>query len=123
MAIYTVEQGQLVKVAATLEDYVGVELIHDYDIYLRQQGFSLIDEQVHAYQMHTRYGLVRTGLAMPDITYIFDVTVNDDSVEYIVIPNDLGVYLDVLKKLEPLVNRGLRLQAELARERSEYPED
>ncbi|TLX65087.1 hypothetical protein DN820_01880 [Stutzerimonas nosocomialis] len=116
MAIYTVKQGQLVKAADTLEQFTGRDLIDDYDQLLRSNGFVVAEEQAHAYMRYVRLTGARPSPVLHGIKYVFDVAIDNDSVEYILVTDDLGAYLDVVRMLEPLVNRGIRLEQELERE-------
>ncbi|WP_312960082.1 hypothetical protein [Stutzerimonas nitrititolerans] len=116
MGIYEAKQGQLVKVAATLEEYLGLDCIDDYEKFLKQQGFRIAEEEAGAYIVLTRGLPARADAAMASVRFIFDVAIDDDTVEYIMVDDDLDAYLTVLAKLEPMVARGLRAEQAFERE-------
>ncbi|WP_301361859.1 hypothetical protein [Stutzerimonas nitrititolerans] len=120
MAIYTVQNGQLIKVAATLEEFVGQELIEDYDKFLAGQGFYVLEKEVNAYTMLSRREEGGAPGELAKVRYIFDVEVSDDSVEYIFVEDELGDLLAVIGKLEPLVAKGLRLESEFEQSQGRF---
>ncbi|WP_312921120.1 hypothetical protein [Stutzerimonas nitrititolerans] len=120
MAIYTVQNGQLIKVAATLEEFVGQELIEDYDEYLAGQGFYVLEKEVNAYTMLRRHDSASAPEALGQVRYIFDIEISDDSVEYIFVADELGDLLAVIGQLEPLVAKGLRLESEFEQSQGRF---
>lgn len=106
MAVYRLEKGELVLLAETLEDMLCPELAawDDFDDLLRGLGMWLHEEVGDAYRLYRRSGDVHTPEGrLPGVKYMFDVNIDGDNIDYILIGDRLPDYLAVLRLLSPLV--------------------
>jgi len=118
MAVYEVVKGELVKVAAQLEDLLLPELadIEDYEVGLLQKklGFIVYDEVADVYKLFRRGGLESAKGKLPGIRFIFDVSIDESAIDSILVMDDsLPDFLAVMRMLEPLVNRTASLRKEV----------
>ncbi|MBA6065690.1 MULTISPECIES: hypothetical protein [Pseudomonas] len=118
MAVYTVENGQLKRVAEALDEYSGQEWESSWscDDYFGAMGFSLWDDARDVYAQYQRAPAV-VGAPLPGISYLFHVHAHGDVMDCILVRDSLPDYLAVVAMLEPLRTR----DAELRKEVEEYP--
>ena len=116
MAVYKVEKGELVKVGETLESMVRADLAgwddFDEDLMYKGLGFVRYDEEDEVYVLYRRSETDRAPDELPGVMYVFDVNIDESNVDYILVTSALPDFLSVVKMLEPLVARKLRLDAE-----------
>lgn len=116
MAVYKVEKGELVKVGETLESLVRDDLANwenfDEDLMYKGLGFVRYDEEDGVYTLYRRSETDRPADELPGVMYVFDVNIDESNMDYILVTESLPEYLAVVKMLEPLVARKLRLDAE-----------
>ena len=116
MAVYKVEKGELVKVGETLESMVRADLAgwddFDEDLMYKGLGFVRYDEEDEVYVLYRRSETDRAPDELPGVMYVFDVNIDESNVDYILVSESLPEFLAVVKMLEPLVARKLRLDAE-----------
>lgn len=123
MAVYRVEKGGLVRVGETLEELVKPSLANwenfDDDLMYKGLGFVRYDEEDGVYVLYRRDAAVRAADELPGVVYVFDVNIDESNIDYILIDaaEALADFLAVVKMLEPLAARKLRLDAELEKER------
>ncbi|AKA25498.1 hypothetical protein [Pseudomonas chlororaphis] len=119
MAIYTVENGQLKRVAELLEEYSGQEWNDgwDSDDYMKSMGFHLWDDVNEVYSNYQR-SADSTNKRLPGILHIFDVQAHGDVIDYILVSDHLPDYLAVVAMLEPMCNRNAELKREVEAERT-----
>lgn len=119
MAVYGVEKGELVLLAETLEQMLCQELAlwNEFDDLIRDLGMWLHDEVGDAYKIYRRpsHDEQWPEGKLPMVKFMFDVNVDGDSIDYILIGDRLPDYLAVLRLLEPLVAAD-RYTAERAKE-------
>lgn len=120
MAVYKVEKGELVKVGETLESMVRAGLAEwddfDDDLMYKGLGFVRYDEEDGVYVLYRRSETDRAPDELPGVMYVFDVNIDESNVDYILVTSALPDFLSVVKMLEPLVARKLRLDAEFEKE-------
>ncbi|QIB50311.1 hypothetical protein [Pseudomonas sp. OIL-1] len=111
MAIYKVEQGQLVWVANDLEHIVGADWQDEDDSndeFFGRLGFGKYDEVLDVYTMYRRWE--KGGQEeMAGARWMFDVNIDGDNFDLILV-DSLPGYLTVMSMLEPVVNHVLRQQ-------------
>ncbi len=116
MAVYKVEKGELVKVGETLESMVRADLAgwddFDEDLMYKGLGFVRYDDEDGVYVLYRRSEADRAPDELPGVMYVFDVNIDESNVDYILVTSALPDFLSVVKMLEPLVARKLRLDAE-----------
>ncbi|PXX58517.1 hypothetical protein SAMN05660489_04950 [Pseudomonas sp. LAMO17WK12:I10] len=119
MAIYTVENGQLKRVAEQLEEYSGQqwEDTWDGDDYLKSMGFHLWDDAKDVYR-HYQRSAETSFKQLPEVLHIFDVQAHDGVIDYILVSDHLPDYLAVIAMLEPMCNRNAELKREVEAERT-----
>lgn len=123
MAVYRVEKGGLVRVGETLEELVKPSLANwenfDDDLMYKGLGFVRYDEEDGVYVFYRRDAAVRAADELPGVVYVFDVNIDESNIDYILIDaaEALADFLAVVKMLEPLAARKLRLDAEFEKER------
>lgn len=123
MAVYKVEKGGLVKVGESLEALVKPSLANwenfDDDLMYKGLGFVRYDEEDGVYVLYRRDDAVRAADELPGVVYVFDVNIDESNIDYILIDaaEALPDFLAVVKMLEPLAARKLRLDAEFEKER------
>lgn len=107
MAVYGIEKGELVQLAETLESMLSPELAgwSDFDDLLSGLGMGLYDEVGDAYRLYRRhcYDEAWPEGKLPGVKFVFDVNVDGDNFDLILIGDRLPDYLAVLRLLEPLV--------------------
>ncbi|WP_275546303.1 hypothetical protein [Pseudomonas sp. Marseille-Q0931] len=118
MAVYEVVKGELVKVAAQLEDLLLPELadFDDYEVGLLQKklGFIVYDDVADVYRLFRRENMERAKGELPGIRFIFDVCIDGSAMDCILVKDDsLPDFLAVMRMLEPLVNRTASLRKEV----------
>jgi HPt (histidine-containing phosphotransfer) domain-containing protein len=117
MAVYQIEKGELVEVGATLEELLREDWAdwEDYEELLKKLKLSLYDEVSDVYKMYRRPdGAQNSPLGeLPGIKYVFDVNIDGDNFDYILLSDRLPEYLAVMRLLEPLVNRDQLLRQEV----------
>lgn len=120
MAVYKVEKGELVKVGETLESMVRAALAgwddFDEDLMYKGLGFVRYDDEDGVYVLYRRSEADRAPDELPGVMYVFDVNIDESNVDYILVTSALPDFLSVVKMLEPLVARKLRLDAEFEKE-------
>lgn len=120
MAVYKVEKGELVKVGDTLESLVRADLAgwgdFDEDLMYKGLGFVRYDDEDGVYVLYRRSEADRAPDELPGVMYVFDVNIDESNVDYILVTSALPDFLSVVKMLEPLVARKLRLDAEFEKE-------
>lgn len=120
MAVYKVEKGELVKVGETLESMVRADLAgcddFDEDLMYKGLGFVRYDDEDGVYVLYRRSEADRAPDELPGVMYVFDVNIDESNVDYILVTSALPDFLSVVKMLEPLVARKLRLDAEFEKE-------
>lgn len=120
MAVYKVEKGELVKVGETLESMVRADLAgwddFDEDLMYKGLGFVRYDDEDGVYVLYRRSETDRAPDELPGVMYVFDVNIDESNVDYILVTSALPDFLSVVKMLEPLVARKLRLDAEFEKE-------
>lgn len=120
MAVYKVEKGELVKVGDTLESMVRADLAgwddFDEDLMYKGLGFVRYDDEDGVYVLYRRSEADRAPDELPGVMYVFDVNIDESNVDYILVTSALPDFLSVVKMLEPLVARKLRLDAEFEKE-------
>lgn len=108
MAVYGVQKGELVQLAETLEQMLSPDLARweEYDDLLRGLGMSLHAEVGDAYKLYRRHRHDDPWPEgkLPGVKFMFDLSIDGDSFDYILIDASLPNYLAVLRLLEPLVN-------------------
>ncbi|WP_296276760.1 hypothetical protein [Pseudomonas sp. UBA7530] len=119
MAVYEVVKGELVKVAAQLEDLLLPELAHveDYEVGLLEKrlGFIVYDDVEDVYKLFRRGRLENAEGKLPGVRFIFDVSIDESAMDSILVKEDsLPDFLAVMRMLEPLVNRAATLRQELS---------
>ena len=116
MAVYTVENGQLKRVAEDLVQYTGVtwEEVGEPDEFFRKLGFFLQDDVELAYRRYQRVDGDRAVL--PGVVQLFDVMAHDSVIDYILLDDHLPNYLAVMTMLSPLVAHAQAVQADAAAE-------
>ena len=120
MVVYKVEKGELVKVGETLESMVRADLAgwddFDEDLMYKGLGFVRYDDEDGVYVLYRRSEADRAPDELPGVMYVFDVNIDESNVDYILVTSALPDFLSVVKMLEPLVARKLRLDAEFEKE-------
>jgi hypothetical protein len=116
MAVYKVEKGELVKAAETLESLVRDDWAEWEDFENVFLGdllkFRLYDEVDGVYRLYNRLDAARPEGELPGVRYLFDVNLDDSNLDYILVTDSLPDFLAVMKMLEPLAARKVRLDAE-----------
>lgn len=116
MAVYKVEKGELVKVGETLESMVRDDWAEWEDFENAFLGdllkFRLYDEADGVYRLYNRLDAARPEGELPGVRYLFDVNLDDSNLDYILVTDSLPDFLAVMKMLEPLAARKVRLDAE-----------
>ncbi|SFP29095.1 hypothetical protein SAMN05216601_10874 [Ectopseudomonas composti] len=122
MAVYKVEKDELVKVGENLEDMVRSDWAdweNFEDIFLGEQlKFRLYDDATGVYRLYRREEAKRPDGELPDVKYIFDVNVDGSNFDYILVEDSLPQFLAVMRMLEPLAARQVRLEAEFEKEQN-----
>jgi hypothetical protein len=117
MAVYQIEKGELVEVGATLEGMLREDWANweDYEELLKNLKLSLYDEVTDVYKMYRRPDGVQNSACgeLPGIKYVFDVNIDGDNFDYILLSDRLPEYLAVMRLLEPLVNRDQAIRQEV----------
>ncbi len=107
MAVYGIEKGELVQLAETLESMLSPELAgwSDFDGLLSGLGMGLYDEVGDAYRLYRRqrYDEAWPEGKLPGVKFMFEVNIDGDNFDVILIGDRLPDYLAVLRLLEPLV--------------------
>ncbi|MDH1508506.1 hypothetical protein N5I28_01880 [Pseudomonas mosselii] len=118
MAVYTVENGQLKRVAEEMELYSGQQWgdIGDGDDYLKTMGFHLWDDAKDVYR-HYQRSADTSFKQLPGVLHVFDVQAHDGVIDYILVSDHLPDYLAVIAMLEPMCNRNAALKNEVEAER------
>ncbi|ASL27365.1 hypothetical protein [Azotobacter chroococcum] len=122
MAVYGVEKGELVLLAETLESMLCQELANwkEFDDLLKDLGLWVHDEVGDAYKLYRRQAHAESWPEgrLPGVKFIFDVNVDGDSIDYILVGDRLPDFLAVLRLLEPLVaaDRDVAARAEKMRQ-------
>jgi len=120
MAVYKVVKGELEKVGETLEGLVREDLANwenfDEDLMYKGLGFVRYDEEDGVYTLFRRSETDRPADELPGVMYVFDVNIDESNMDYILVTDALPEYLAVVKMLEPLVARKLRLDVQLDKE-------
>lgn len=117
MAVYTVENGQLKRVAEELEAYAGWEWDSQWGVSdcINSMGFTLWDDAKDVYGQYQRGPGTRSKW-LPGIHYLFHVEAHGELMDYILIGDHLPDYLAVMAMLEPLRIRDAELRKEVAAE-------
>lgn len=122
MAVYGVEKGELVVLAETLEAMLCPELAdwEDFDDLLKGLGLWVHDEVGDAYKLYRRQAHDESWPEgkLPGVKFVFDVNVDGDSIDFILVGDRLPDFLAVLRLLEPLVaaDRDVAARAEEMRQ-------
>lgn len=116
MAVYTVENGQLKRVAECLAEYSGVAWDDglDGDGFLAKLAFSNWDGVEGAYRLYQRADGDRTVL--PGVFHVFDVVAHESIPDFILVGDHLPDYLAVMAMIDPLAKRSYALFGEIAAE-------
>jgi hypothetical protein len=116
MAVYKVEKGELVKVGDTLEGLVREDWAEWENFESGFLGdllkFRLYDEADDVYLLYRREDAARPEGELPGVKYLFDVNIDESNMDFILVEDSLPQFLTVLKLLEPLATRKVRLDAE-----------
>lgn len=116
MAVYTVENGQLKRVAECLAEYSGVawEDGQDGGSFLASMGFSNWDGVEGAYHLYQR--IDGDSTVLPGVFHVFDVVAHESIPDFILVGDHLPDYLAVMAMIDPLAKRSYALHAEIAAE-------
>ncbi|WP_433770864.1 hypothetical protein [Pseudomonas putida] len=124
MAIYTFKQGVFSKLAESIDELLKSRIVkwNSFGELLSQFRFFLHDE-VAAYDVYRRPPLKtpqqKLEAWLPAISWVFVVSVSDDSADLILVEDSLPDYLGVLHQLYPLVERHQQRSAEVQAELGE----
>lgn len=122
MAVYKVEKGELVKVGDTLEGMVRSDWAEWEDFEDGFLGallkFRLYDDADDVYRLYRREEAERPDGELPGVKYIFDVNIDGSNFDYILVEDSLPQFLAVMRMLEPLATRKVRLDAEFEKQQS-----
>lgn len=116
MAVYTVENGQLKRVAEEMAEYTGQNWDNygSVDELLKDLGFFKQDDVELAYARYQRVD--GDCAALPGVVQIFDVSSHDFFVDFILVDDHLPNYLAVMAMLSPLVVHAQAVMADVQRE-------
>lgn len=118
MAIYTFKQGVFSKLAESIDEVLKSRIVkwNSFDELLSQFRFYLHDD-VAAYDVYRRpaFNTPQQKLEawMPAISWVFVLSVSDDSADLILVEDSLPDYLGVLHQLAPLAERHRQRLAEV----------
>lgn len=108
MAVYGLEKGELVVLAETLEEMLCPELAawEVYDDLMGALGLGQWDEVEGAYTLYRRARFEQDWPQgkLPGCKFLFQVEVDGENIDYILIGDRLPDYLAVLRVLQPLVD-------------------
>lgn len=120
MAVYKIGNGKLALVAESLDNILPPALAEweDWDGLMDATGFTLLDEVDDVYRCYRRMSsrIESVEGQLHGVAYMFDVMIDDSNMDYILLSNRLPEYLEVLRLLEPLVNRSVAMREEVKRQ-------
>ncbi|WP_314407377.1 hypothetical protein [Pseudomonas kuykendallii] len=119
MAIYTLKGGVYSKVAEDISEMLPVEMVawEDWDALMRQLGFIRYDEVSGGYRlwMRTHGSMERHDKTMLGCKYMFDVDLDEETLNLVLVDDNLPDFLMMMRELQPLVLRGEALEREMAK--------
>ncbi len=120
MAVYKVENGELVRIEEDFMNLVRPEWVEwddfEEDLLRARLGFIRYDDEENVYRLFRRENVDRPEGELPKVRFIFDVNIDESNFDFILLEDSLPDFLAVMRMLEPLVNRQQRLNRELEKQ-------
>lgn len=120
MAVYEFNQGKFERVAEAIDELLKGRAIRweGVDELMAQLRFMPHDDVPNVYVSYRRRQADGSSTKLADwkrdVCWVFEVTVAEDGIDFVLVKDSLPDYLALLAALEPLVQRRKDLVAEVA---------
>lgn len=118
MAVYKFNGGVFQRVGEDLGDLVPAHLLDAAELHVMMMGIGfLLSDDIGGVVMTYRRAPAGGGVHyLPGVRWVFDVSVDGEAIDWVLVGDSLPDYLALLGLLQPVITRRRELAAEVATE-------
>ena len=118
MAVYKFNGGAFQRVGEDLGEMVPAHLLSSTELHgvMSEAGFLLSDDIDDAVSIYRRAPVAGGVHYLPGVRWVFDVSVDGEAIDSVLVGDSLPDYLALLGLLQPLITRRRELAAEVSAE-------